>query len=90
MENKLIQKAELIAKETHDLMDSIAAYETARRQSGGYKPRQGDGSEWKTDGYGVSHLVKEGLPQGATATAIERKIILLRDRLNELRKLVCR
>lgn len=88
MENKLIQKAELIAKETHDLMDSIAAYDTARRQSGGYKPRQGDGSEWKTDGYGISHLVKEGLQQGATATAIQRKIITIRDHLNELRKMV--
>lgn len=88
MENKLIQKAELIAKETHDLMDSIAAYDTARRQSGGYKPRQGDGSEWKTDGYGISHLVKKGLQQGATATAIQRKIITIRDHLNELRKMV--
>ena len=85
---ELIQKAELIAKETHDLMDSIAAYDTARRQSGGYKPRQGDGSEWKTDGYGISHLVKEGLRQGATATAIQRKIITIRDHLNELRKMV--
>ncbi len=88
MKSALIRKAELIARETEDLMESIAPFEDWKEKHDGEKPHWGDGAEWKTDGYGVPHCVKEGMPQGSTVTAIERKIITIRGHLNELRKLV--
>ena len=90
MKSPFIRKAELIAKETDDLLESIARYEGESERQMGAKPNQGDGAEYRTDGYGYTHCIREGLPQGSTATAIERKIITIRDHLNELRKLVCR
>lgn len=89
MKSALLKKAKLISEETEDLLESIALFEAESERQKGAKPNQGDGSEYRTDGYGT-HCVKEGLPQGATATAIERKIITIRERLNALRKLVVR
>lgn len=89
MKSPFIRKAELIAKETDDLLESIARYEGESERQKGAKPNQGDGAEYRTNEFGT-YLVREGLPQGSTATAIERKIITIRDHLNELRKLVCR
>lgn len=83
-----LNKMHMIYAEVDDLSRCLGLYLTEAHKQG-RKPAQGDGAEWKSDGYGFSHLVKEGLPQGATSTAIERKIITIRDRLNELRKLVC-
>lgn len=83
-----LNKMHMIFMEVDDLSRCLGLYVTELHKQG-RKPAQGDGSEWKSDGYGISHCVKEGLPQGATATAIERKIITIRERLNELRKLVC-
>lgn len=82
------EKMKLICGEVADLFGSLDAYLAEKKRQNGRNPTRGDGSEWKTDGYGVSHLVKEGLPQGATPTAIRRKIITIRDHLNELGKLV--
>ena len=90
MKSALIRKAELIVRETEDLMNAIAPFEDWKEKHNGEKPHMGDGAEWKSDGYGVTHCVKDGFPQGSTVTAIERKIITIRDHLNELRKLVIR
>lgn len=90
MKSALLKKAKLISEETEDLLESIALFEAESERQKGAKPNQGDGSEYRTDGYGFTHCVKEGLPQGATATAIERKIITIREHLNALRKLVVR
>lgn len=83
----LIEKMELISDETADLSESLKAHLVEKKKLG-KTPHYGDGSQWKEDGYGVFHCIKPGLPQGATATAIERKIITIRSHLNELRKLV--
>ena len=82
------EKIKLICGEVADLSGSLDAYLAEKKRQNGRSPTRGDGSEWKTDGYGISPLVKEGLQQGATATAIQRKIITIRDHLNELRKMV--
>lgn len=78
----------LITAETKDLINSLDEYDEMKRLLK-RKPMYGDGAEWKTDSYGVQRCTREGLAQGSTITAIERKIITLREHLNELRKLVC-
>lgn len=78
----------MIRCEVADLMRSLDEYDEMKRLLK-RKPMYGDGAEWKTDSYGVPHCTREGLSQGSTITAIERKIITLREHLNELRKLVC-
>ena len=78
----------LIKAEVADLMNSLDEYDEMKRLLK-RKPTFGDGAEWKMDGYGVSHCTREGLSQGSTVTAIERKIVTIREHLNELRKLVC-
>lgn len=80
------EKTKLILCLAKELDDAISAFENAKKQAGGVKPRQGDGSEYEKDGYGYYHRVKEGLRQSATLSAIGRKIIMLREQLNELRK----
>lgn len=87
MKSKPLMKVELISCEVEDLRENVALFEAEKERQKGAKPNQGDGSEYRTNEFGT-YLVKEGLPQGATASAIERKIITIRDHLNELRKLV--
>ncbi len=82
------QMAKLIQLEVDELLTNVRIYECEKKRQDGRKPAQGDGAEWKMDGYGVCHLAKKGLPQGATATAIDRKIITIREHLNKLRELV--
>ena len=77
----------LIQSEVTDLAHSVSEYETMHKHLG-TKPYYGDGSVWKEDSYGVPHCEREGLSQGSTTTAIERKIITIREHLNDLRKLV--
>ena len=78
----------LITAETKDLINSLDEYDEMKRLMK-RKPMYGDGAEWKEDAYGTMRCTREGLSQGSTITAIERKIITLREHLNELRKLVC-
>ena len=86
--DRLTENMELLSLEFADLQRSIREYAAAKKKNGGNKPPFGYGAEWKTDGYGTSYQIKEGLRQGSTHTAIERKIVAIRDHLNELRKLV--
>jgi len=85
--NPASEKMKLIICEVTDLSRSMGAY-LAEKDKLGRKPQQGDGAEYREDGYGGTYLHKEGLPQGATATALKRKIVNIRDHLNELGKLV--
>ena len=77
----------LIQSEVTDLAHSVNEYEAVQKRLG-TKPHYGDGSVWKEDSYGVPHCEREGLSQGSTVTAIKRKIITIREHLNDLRKLV--
>ena len=81
-------KMKIIAAEMIDLQSSVDKYLAAKRENAGNRPTRGDGAEYRTDGYGVTHCVKDGLPQGSTVTAIRRKIVNIRDHLNELGKMV--
>lgn len=81
------EKCQLIKAEVNDLVESVNAYDQAAKQKG-EKPYLGYGAKYIKNGYGTNLCVKEGLQQGSTATAIERKIVTIRNHLNELRKLV--
>ncbi len=85
---RIADKMNLIQAEIDDLTEAVIRHLDAREKDN-RKPQQGDGAKWETDQYGWRHCVAEGFPQGATATAIERKIITIREHLNVLRKLVC-
>lgn len=83
------EKVELVSLEMGDLKESIKEYLAEQARQSGGKPHMGDGSEWRNDQWGTPHMVKAGLPQGGTASAIERKILTIREQLNEIRKEIC-
>jgi len=71
----------LIALEMKDLIKNTTEHlQVKEKLSYQWKPHQGAGYD-PSKGY-------NGLPQSATSVAIERKIITLREHLNDLRKVV--
>lgn len=81
------EKMKLISSEVDDLSGSLDTF-LAEKKRKGKQPTQGDGAEYARGDFGATICIKPGLPQGATATAIRRKIVTIRDHLNELGKLV--
>lgn len=82
------QMSKLIQLEVDDLASNIHNYESEKKKLDGLRPAQGDGSVYETDAYGTYKCITPGLQQGATVTAIDRKIITIREHLITLRKLV--
>lgn len=72
----LKRTVDLIFEEVNELSVAVEEYENI---SNSIKRRAYQGDGYKCGAY-------DGLPQRATKTAIERKIITIRERLNLLRK----
>lgn len=81
-----LERIGLIRLLTQELDQTVDVFIAQKEENGGRMPRQNDGIKCIQDGYGVTHVVQEGLRQSETFAAIDRKIVLLREQLNELRR----
>lgn len=80
------ERTKLILCLAKELDDAVTVYEDFKKQNKGNRPFMGYGAQYERNMYGQDVLIRDGLPQSATFTALERKIITLREQLNDLRK----